>query len=112
MNENEKKVLNDQELEGVTGGWYTDPYIYETKESVVFKWKAGEHVEKVRAVIFGHVFTYGCTVQNRKADVAPNGRGFCAWYTIIGGKDSDAGKWFPEDAFEHGYKMISNNMDF
>ena len=107
MKANEIKAmeLNDNELENVNGGWRVNSDTFKTAEEVTFKWGIGAHVEKVRGYFMFHVFTKGCTVIDRKAAPKEGTDGFCAWYKIrIDGDDN--GKWFQEDAFEHGYNDI------
>ena len=102
----EPMKIDDDELLQVNGGYGVTSVTFQNKEDVTFKWNVGDHVEKIRAYAFLHVFTYGCTVIDRKADRKPGTEGYCAWYKVSSDDSDYNNEWFSEDQFENGYISI------
>ena len=103
------KLMTDEQLEKVSGGYYFISESYPTPDMVVYKWKIGDHVEKVRGYgPFNHVYTTGCTVLDRKPGVHPSGNGYCAYYLIKADEPENNNHWFAQENFEHGYTSINH----
>ena len=110
--ENNRNInqISEEELAKVNGGYGVISVTYEKETDVVFKWNIGAHVEKIRAYAFLHVFTYGCTVIDRKAGKKKGTDGYCAWYKVSSDDSDYNDQWFAEDEFEYGYIDIYPNI--
>lgn len=100
---NKAHEMNDKELEMVNGGLVLVADVYSRPEDVAYRFDIGRHAEIVEGILFGKVFTCGCTIVDRKIDMSYDGTGYCAWYKVSCDYYYYDGEWLQEKEFEGGY---------